>query len=171
MGNKRLSAFIAGGLIGAGIALLYAPRSGAETRAIVANRAQEAWGNAQEFGARAQLRGHELYEGAAARGHEIYEGASSKGQELYQGAAARVQEAAEVVRPVIAEKNAELREKIEAARQRIASQVVRNAEDATDHTPLAASEVTIETDGAVVADPATVANEAASAAQESKSES
>ena len=80
MGNKGIGAFIAGGLIGAGIALLYAPRTGAETRAMVADRANVAWGNAQDFGVRAQQRGQEIYEDAAARGQEFYQGATARGQ-------------------------------------------------------------------------------------------
>ena len=147
MGNKGIGAFIAGGLIGAGIALLYAPRTGAETRAMVADRANVAWGNAQDFGVRAQQRGQEIYEDAAARG-----------QEFYQGAAARVQEAAEAVRPVVTEKNDELREKIEAARQRIASQVARNAEEATAAAPAEPAPFEAST---VVTEPAEVASQAA----------
>jgi gas vesicle protein len=40
-------AFIIGGVVGAGIALLYAPRPGAETRAIVADKVEELWGEGQ----------------------------------------------------------------------------------------------------------------------------
>lgn len=158
MGNKGIGAFVLGGVIGAAVALLYAPRAGVETRAMVADRANAAWGDARDFGARAQVRGQEIYENASvrgqefyanasARGQEIYENASARGQELYEtaqvrgqavreGAAARVQEAAETIKPVFTEKNDELREKIEAARQRIAAQVAKNAEQAPAEAPV-----------------------------------
>ena len=157
MGNKGIGAFVLGGVVGAAIALLYAPRTGAETRAMVADRANAAWGDARDFGARAQVRGQEIYENASVRGQEIYAYASARGQEIYdaaqvrgqeiyenaqartqavrEGAAARVQEAAETIKPVFTEKNDELREKIEAARQRIASQAAKNAEQAPAPTP------------------------------------
>lgn len=147
MGNKGIGAFVLGGVIGAAVALLYAPRAGVETRAMVADRANAAWGDARDFGARAQVRGQEIYENASVRGQEIYENASARGQELYEtaqvrgqavreGAAARVQEAAETIKPVFTEKNDELREKIEAARQRIAAQVAKNAEQAPAEAPV-----------------------------------
>lgn len=124
MGNKGIGAFVLGGVVGAAIALLYAPRTGAETRAMVADRANAAWGDARDFGARAQVRGQEIYENAQARTQAVRE-----------GAAARVQEAAETIKPVFTEKNDELREKIEAARQRIAAQAAKNAEQPPAPTP------------------------------------
>ncbi|MEG0682470.1 MAG: YtxH domain-containing protein [Raoultibacter sp.] len=119
MGNKGIGIFVVGGLLGAGVALLYAPRAGAETRALVSDKVNVVWGEAQELGSK-----------AGAKGQQIYQEASSRGQEIYSGATARVQEAAENIKPVFAEKNDELREKIEAARQRIATQVAQNAETA-----------------------------------------
>ena len=47
MGNK-FGAFLAGGLAGAVVALLYAPRSGQETRAMVTDKMSAAWGEAQD---------------------------------------------------------------------------------------------------------------------------
>ena len=133
-------AFLAGGLIGAAIALLYAPRSGAETRAMVSEKMGEAWGGAQEFGSQvsenaqrfyqdAAARGQVAYQNAAAKGQEFYQAAVVKGQEVVEAASARMQEAESTLKPMFAEKNDELRAKIEAARQRIASQVARNAEE------------------------------------------
>ena len=52
MGNK-FGAFLAGGLAGAVVALLYAPRSGQETRAMVTDKMSAAWGEAQELGSQA----------------------------------------------------------------------------------------------------------------------
>lgn len=166
MGNKGL-VFLAGGVIGAAIALLYAPRSGAETRAMVSEKVGEAWGSAQEFGAQASQNAQQFYQDATAKGQEVYQTAAAKGQQLYQDAAAKgqqfyqtavakgqevvgaagdkVQQAASTIKPVFSEKNDELREKIEAARQRIASQVARNAEESR----AAAAEATIEAEPVV----------------------
>ena len=43
----RLTTLIVGGLVGAGLALAYAPRSGAETREKVAQKVNQVWEEAQ----------------------------------------------------------------------------------------------------------------------------
>ena len=48
--NNKLGMFLAGGLIGAGVALFYAPRTGVETRAMVADKAQAMWGPGSRLG-------------------------------------------------------------------------------------------------------------------------
>lgn len=131
MGNK-LGAFLAGSLAGAAIALLYAPRSGQETRAMVTEKVSSAWGEAQELGAQASANAQQVYQEAAAKGQDIVQNVAGKGQEWYGTATSCVQEATESMKPAFSEKNDELREKIEAARQRIASQVAKNAEAARD---------------------------------------
>ncbi len=156
MANK-LGLFLAGGLVGAGIALLYAPRSGAETRQLVAEQANAAWGQAQDLGGQVAAKGQVIYGEAAAKGQAVcadaaagvqavYTQASAKGKEVYQGAAQRATNVANAVKPVFAEKNDELREKIDAARERIAAQVVKNAEAAhaavSEKVPVAAGKVT-----------------------------
>jgi gas vesicle protein len=45
----KLGSFLLGGAVGAGIALLLAPRSGEETRALVAEKADEYWGRGQTW--------------------------------------------------------------------------------------------------------------------------
>ncbi|MDR0350592.1 MAG: YtxH domain-containing protein, partial [Coriobacteriales bacterium] len=45
----RLGSFLLGGAIGAGVALLFAPRSGEETRALIAEKADECWGRGQAW--------------------------------------------------------------------------------------------------------------------------
>lgn len=141
--SNKLGAFVVGGLVGAAVALLYAPRAGVETRAMVSERMGAAWGDAQQFGAQAQAGAQQAYQTAVARGQVVAQdvatrgqsmaqNVAARGQELYGQAQARVQEAAGVVKPAIVDKNDQLREKIEAARQRIAAQVARNAEDAAE---------------------------------------
>ncbi|MDR1013836.1 MAG: YtxH domain-containing protein [Coriobacteriales bacterium] len=45
----RLGSFLLGGAIGAGVALLFAPRAGEETRALIAEKADEYWGKGQTW--------------------------------------------------------------------------------------------------------------------------
>ena len=157
MGNK-VGTFLIGGLVGAAVALLYAPRSGYETRAMVTDKMNAAWGEAQELGAQ-----------ASDKAQQVYQDATSKGQELYGAASARVQEAADNIKPVFSEKNDDLREKIEAARQRIAAQVAKNAEQAhdavSDKIPVAADNAHEAVDN--VADKAKEAADTATNAAES----
>lgn len=210
MANK-LGIFLAGGVIGAAVALLYAPRPGVETRAMVAERANEAWGQAQDLGGQVAVRGQEAYATAvaqgqraygqaqefgqtvytnvtaasqaagaraAAMGKQAYESASAGAKQAYEAAAAgakqayagaktgaaaaaqRMQETADTVRPIFAEKNDELRAKIDAARERIAAQVTKNAEAAhaavAEKAPIAA-----EGAAADVAEPEQIAEAAA----------
>ena len=129
MGNK-LGAFLAGGLAGAVVALLCAPRSGQETRAMVTDKMNAVWGEAQELGAQAGSNVQQAYHEATAKGQEVVHDVAAKGQELYGQATQRVQDAADTIKPAFSQKNDELREKIEAARQRIAAQVAKNAEQA-----------------------------------------
>ena len=135
MGNK-FGAFLAGGLAGAVVALLYAPRSGQETRAMVTDKMSAAWGEAQELGSQAGANMQHAYQDAASKGQEVVQDVAAKGQELYgqatQICCRRVQDPADNIKPAFSQKNDELRDKIEAARQRIASQVAKNAEQAHD---------------------------------------
>lgn len=116
--SNKLGFFLAGGAIGAVAALLCAPRTGEETRAIVAEKANTAWGDAQNIGANA---------GSSAQ--QAYQAASVRGQEVVSNVSARVQEVASNIKPSFTQNNDELRQKIEAARQRIANQVAKNAEE------------------------------------------
>ncbi|MFR3273482.1 MAG: YtxH domain-containing protein [Slackia sp.] len=147
MGNK-FSAFVVGGLVGAGVALLCAPRKGVETRALVAEKASTAFGQAKTVGDQAVERGQALYEDAVVQGQKAYDYAVAgtqaaytdvtlKGRQAYetaaqhvQGAAQKAQKTADAVKPAFSEKNDELRAKIDAARERIAAQVAKNAEAA-----------------------------------------
>lgn len=109
----RFTTLIFGALIGAGAALLYAPNTGQRNRELVAEKLSGAFDQVQQL-----IKDPD----AAAKGAtEFVQGAAEKGQEF-------VQEAVESVKPIATGKNDELREKIEAARQRIAEQIAKNAE-------------------------------------------
>ena len=150
--SNKLGYFLLGGAVGAIAALLCAPRTGVETRAVVADRLNTAWNGAQDFGANAAAQTQQVYQNVSARGQEFAQTAGARvqdfaqtagtraqdfaqvagarAQDFAQTAADRVQQAAGSVKAASANINGdELREKIEAARQRIASQVMKNAEE------------------------------------------
>ena len=120
MGNK-LGVFLAGGLVGAVAALLCAPRTGSETRNMVAEKANAVWGEAQELGAQTASTAQQVVE-------EVAGPEAATRQDPYGGAASLVQEATSGVKPAPVGSD-DLREKIEAARARIAAQVAKNAEE------------------------------------------
>jgi len=124
---SKTTAFILGGLVGASLALLYAPRAGQETRTAVTETAQSKWNAAVESGK------------VPYACQTACETAAVKGQELIAKAGAFAREAAEGAKPVFDERSDDLREKIEAARQRIAAQITQNAENA-----VASEEIEVE---------------------------
>lgn len=167
---NRFGAFIIGGIAGAVAALLFAPRSGADTRAMVAEKANSVLGDAQDWGAQASTNVQNAYQQAAARGAEVVGDVTAKGQGFVdemvargQGVVGGVQEAAGNMKPVFAEKNDELREKIEAARQRIAAQVAKNAEESVAEAADAEPAAAVDAEVHEVADAAPVAEEPAAA--------
>jgi len=78
------SAFVAGALIGAGIALLFAPQTGTELRGMLRNYASRAKDEAME-------RGRAAWDQAVERGKEYYD----KGQEAVQEAGRSAREYAQ----------------------------------------------------------------------------
>ena len=81
MANK-FGMFLIGGVVGAVAALLAAPRSGAETRAMVADKAGEFAGNAQQWGDSAAAGAQHIYQEAATKGAEVVNNVTARGQEL-----------------------------------------------------------------------------------------
>lgn len=162
MGNK-FGAFLVGGLTGAVLALLYAPRSGQETRAMVSDRINIAWGEAQEMGSQAAENMQRTYQSVASKGQHFAQEAQTKGQAIYNQASACVQEAADNIRPAFSQKNDELREKIEAARQRIAAQVAKNADE--DKAAVVATPVVDDVASGAAKDVSPKANDTTEAAQ------
>jgi gas vesicle protein len=90
-----LVGFIVGGLTGAVAALLFAPQSGEETRAVIKERsielrdkatleAEEAWKRAEAAAIDARHRAEELSRQALAQGEEITLKARKRGEELVE---------------------------------------------------------------------------------------
>lgn len=111
---SKIGPFLAGAAIGALGALLLAPQAGENTRAFVAEKANAVMGEAKDFSA-----------GFPTSAQDAFKTAQQKGQSFVSDAQARVKEVAGQPAEVDSE---DLREKIEAARQRIAAQVMENAE-------------------------------------------
>ena len=70
-----LAGFVIGGLVGAAVALILAPRSGAETRSQIT-------GKGRDFVDAGEQRFHEAVETADAYAHEVSERATQFGQEV-----------------------------------------------------------------------------------------
>ncbi len=69
----KLGSFLLGGIVGAGLALLFAPRSGEETRALVADKADEYWGKGQDIYGQGKARIAEVQPVIAQKGDELRE--------------------------------------------------------------------------------------------------
>lgn len=104
-----LVGFIVGGLTGAVVALLFAPQSGEETRAVIKERsielrdraaeeAEAAWKRAEETALEARAKAEELLKQAQAQSEEITLKAREKGQELVETAKETVKKAASRVK-------------------------------------------------------------------------
>ena len=126
---SKIGSFITGAAIGALAAILFAPQTGEQTRALVAEKANAFAGEAKDLGAN-------LPDAA----QDAFKSAQQKGQEFVADAQSRVKEVAGQPAEVDSD---DLREKIEAARQRIAAQVMENAEQskAVEIAPEAAEAV------------------------------
>lgn len=137
--GKGLKGLILGGAVGAALGILYAPRSGKKTRALLAEKTDALWGEeAQKNGTilgevaktskTAVEAGQNIFnEAKKGKFGEITREASKRGQEIFKSTSDFVGDFTnENVRPVFSEKNDELRKKIEVARKKIAKQVAND---------------------------------------------
>ena len=82
--NNKFGWFLAGAVVGAAVALLYAPKSGSDTRAYLGSSAKEGQEAMEASGRELMDRGKELYD----RGKQIAEDAAElfeRGRKLVQG--------------------------------------------------------------------------------------
>ena len=119
----KIMSFITGAAIGAAAALLLAPRSGEESRAFVAEKANAFAGEAKDFGAGMPGTATEAIGNIRDKGATLIKDAPAKVKGVASGVTGQAPAASSA-----ASDNDELREKIEAARKRIAAQVMENAE-------------------------------------------
>lgn len=92
-GGSVLGAFLLGGITGAALGLLFAPRTGKETRDMISERAEEYWG----------------------RGVEVYDSAAEKTREVYSTSRELVAEKSDEVRTRIDEARARLQDQVAKA--------------------------------------------------------
>ena len=126
---SRIGTFITGAAIGALAALLLAPKTGEQSRALVTEKASSIAGEAKGFAGGLPDSAIDALKAAQDKGAALVKDATSKGQSAVSDATSRVKNVAEGSAPAAVD-NDELREKIEAARKRIAAQVMENAEQA-----------------------------------------
>ena len=123
----KFATFVIGGLVGATAALMLSPRTGVENRKVVVDKFNESCPIAGDVQGKAGM----LVDSVAATSTKVINTVVDKGQDLYNNATRS--QAVTVASPeVFAEKNDELRQKIDAARERIATQVAKNAEAVHD---------------------------------------
>ena len=96
-----LEGFIVGGLSGAVVALLFAPQSGEETRALIKDKsielrdkaqitAEEAIARAEAAAAEARARADELARQLRERGHEVVDDARERGKSAVEAVRSKV---------------------------------------------------------------------------------
>ena len=133
----KMGPFILGGLVGAAIGVLYAPRTGDQTRALLAEKIDAVWGEAKDFGAGIAADPQGAFQDVAAKGQEFAKGATDSANKAFDTARTRV--TGQVEPAFSGDTDAdELRAKIEAARARIAAQVMANAQETSANAPVEA---------------------------------
>jgi gas vesicle protein len=104
-----LVGFIVGGLTGAVVALLFAPQSGEETRALIKDKsielrdkaqqtAEETLARAEALASETRARADELARQMRERGSEMYTSAKERGQAVYEDVRERGKSAMESIR-------------------------------------------------------------------------
>ncbi|MGN0034316.1 MAG: YtxH domain-containing protein [Coriobacteriales bacterium] len=127
-----LAGVLVGGVIGITLGVLYAPRAGEETRAMVSERIDEYWGQGKELYDRGVDHMQSTYADVSSKVQDRYSDVSDRFQATRDDVAGQVGAVRDRVKPRVAGANDELRNKIDEARARIASQISKNTEEAGD---------------------------------------
>ena len=100
-----LVGFIVGGLSGAVVALLFAPQSGEETRALIKDKSIELRDRAQQSAEEALARAEATAQEARARADELARQLKERGQVVYDDVRERGKTAVEAVRSRVSKKS------------------------------------------------------------------
>ena len=117
----KFATFLIGGIVGAAAGLLLSPRTGAENRAKVSEAINEKVNLEVPAG---------VQETAASTSQKVINTVVDNGSDAYKNVVSRVNQNPTV--QAFNDNGDELRQKIDAARERIATQVAKNAEAARD---------------------------------------
>lgn len=118
-GKSFIVGLLAGGAIGALIALLFAPKSGKELRSDLRHKSEEYLDEAEKYISEAREKAKELINEGKKRSEKIISEAKSKSQELIKDAEKIINEAKEKTSEIISH----TKEKIETESDRISSAV------------------------------------------------
>lgn len=124
----KFTTFLIGGIVGAAAGLLLSPRTGAENRAKVSEAFNEKVN--LEVPAGVQEKAGQFVEAAASTSQKVINTVVDNGSDAYKNVVSRVNQNPTV--QAFNDNGDELRQKIDAARERIATQVAKNAEAARD---------------------------------------
>lgn len=124
----KFTTFLIGGIVGAAAGLLLSPRTGAENRAKVSEAINEKVN--LEVPAGVQEKAGQFVEAAASTSQKVINTVVDNGSDAYKNVVSRVNQNPTV--QAFNDNGDELRQKIDAARERIATQVAKNAEAARD---------------------------------------
>ena len=120
--------FVIGGVFGAAAGLLLSPRTGAENRAKLSEALNE---NVKiEVPTNVQEKAGQFVDAAASTSQKVINTVVDNGSDAYKNVVSRVNQNPTV--QAFNDNGDELRQKIDAARERIATQVAKNAEAARD---------------------------------------
>lgn len=124
----KFATFLIGGVFGVAAGLLLSPRTGAENRALLAETLNE---NCKiDVPPQVQEKAGQFVDTAATTSQKVINTVVDNGSDAYKAVKTRVQQATPASQAF--ENGDELRQKIDAARERIATQVAKNAEAARD---------------------------------------
>lgn len=137
----KFTTFLIGGIVGAAAGLLLSPRTGAENRAKVSEAFNEKVN--LEVPAGVQEKAGQFVEAAASTSQKVINTVVDNGSDAYKNVVSRVNQNPTV--QAFNDNGDELRQKIDAARERIATQVAKNAEAARD---AAVDKIPVEIDAA-----------------------
>lgn len=113
-GWEFFTGFLIGGMVGAAVALLFAPQSGEETREMIRERGLELEGRAGELTGTARRRAEELAMDARHRADE----ARQRGRMILDEQRSRLEDAIEEGKEAASKKRDELMQKLEAEKSK-----------------------------------------------------
>ena len=130
-----LVGFLAGGLVGAAVALLFAPQSGEETRTLIRDKSIELKDKAAETADEARIRTEQTFEEARARAETAYAEARTRADELAKLTKERAADLQKRGQVVLEEQKTKLGGAIEAGKKVATRKRQEPSQDQGEETP------------------------------------